>query len=70
MITSNTKMETIETVNSKTRQAYNLIAHKYHELFHDEMNQKEYDRNLLDRFANYYNQNSLICDAGCGPSGH
>jgi ubiquinone/menaquinone biosynthesis C-methylase UbiE len=63
-------MDTIETINSKTRQAYNLVARKYHELFHDEMNRKEYDRNLLDRFANCFNQNSLICDAGCGPSGH
>ena len=63
-------METIETVNSKTRQAYNLAAQKYHELFHDEMNQKEYDRDLLDRFAGHFNMHSLICDAGCGPSGH
>jgi len=63
-------METIEIINAKTRQAYNLAAQKYHELFHDEMNQKEYDRLLLDRFANYFDQNSLILDAGCGPSGH
>jgi SAM-dependent methyltransferase len=63
-------MDTLETVNSKTREAYNLAAQRYHELFHDEMNQKEYDRNLLDRFANHFNKNSLICDAGCGPSGH
>jgi len=63
-------MDTIETVNTKTRQAYNLAAQRYHELFHDEMSQKEYDRNLLDRFSNYFNKNSLICDAGCGPSGH
>lgn len=63
-------MDTIETINSKTRQAYNLAAQRYHELFHDEMSQKEYDRNLLDRFGGYFNQDSLICDAGCGPSGH
>ena len=63
-------MDTLEAINSKTRQAYNLAAQRYHELFHDEMNQKEYDRNLLDRFAVGFSQNSLICDAGCGPSGH
>src|SRR5512145_1003096 len=62
-------MDTIETINSKTRQAYNLAAQRYHDLFHDEMNQKEYDRNLLDRFAHHFNKKSLICDAGCGPSG-
>ncbi len=63
-------MDTIETINSKTRQAYNLVARKYHELFHNEMNQKEYDRKFLGRFASYFKKDSLICDAGCGPSGH
>ena len=63
-------MDPIEIIDFKTRQAYNLVAKRYHELFHDEMNQKEYDRLLLDRFANGFNQNSLILDAGCGPSGH
>ena len=53
-----------------TRQAYNLAAQKYHDLFHNEMNEKEYDRNLLDSFAAKFNKDSIICDAGCGPSGH
>jgi len=34
------------------------------------MNEKEYDRKLLDSFAARFNNDSLICDAGCGPSGH
>jgi hypothetical protein len=42
------KAESFAEINAKTRQAYNLAAKKYHELFHDEMNKKEYDRNLLD----------------------
>ncbi|MCU0644954.1 MAG: class I SAM-dependent methyltransferase [bacterium] len=63
-------MEAIEFVHSKTRQAYNLLADKYHELFHNEMNEKEYDRRLLDSFAEKLKPGSLICDAGCGPSGH
>ncbi len=63
-------MDSLETVNEKTRQAYNLAAQKYHELFHDEMKEKHYDRNLLDNFARNFNKDSLICDAGCGPSGH
>ncbi len=63
-------MDSLEMVNEKTRQAYNLAARKYHDLFHDEMKEKEYDRNLLDRFAGNFNEESLICDAGCGPSGH
>lgn len=63
-------MDSIEVVNAKTHQAYNLAAQKYHELFQDEMNQKEYDRKLLDRFALSFGKASLICDAGCGPSRH
>jgi len=63
-------MDPLEHINSLTRQAYNLAAQKYHNLFHNEMNEKEYDRKLLDSFAIRFNKDSLICDAGCGPSGH
>jgi len=63
-------MDSLEDINSMTRQAYNLAAQKYHDLFHNEMNEKEYDRKLLDSFASRLKNNSLICDAGCGPSGH
>jgi ubiquinone/menaquinone biosynthesis C-methylase UbiE len=62
-------MDTLATINAKTREAYNLAANKYHELFHNEMKQKEYDRKLLDGFAVGFGQDSLVCDAGCGPSG-
>jgi ubiquinone/menaquinone biosynthesis C-methylase UbiE len=63
-------MDTLEHINSMTRHAYNLAAQKYHDLFHNEMNEKEYDRKLLDSFSAKFNKDSLICDAGCGPSGH
>jgi SAM-dependent methyltransferase len=63
-------MDSLEVVNAKTRQAYNLAAQRYHELFHAEMNEKAYDRNLLDGFARHFNTGSLVCDAGCGPSAH
>jgi ubiquinone/menaquinone biosynthesis C-methylase UbiE len=63
-------MESLELINSKTRQAYNLVAQKYHDLFHNEMNEKEYDRKLIDSFICRFNEESVICDAGCGPSGH
>jgi ubiquinone/menaquinone biosynthesis C-methylase UbiE len=69
-INQSNRMDSIETVNAKTRQAYNLAAHKYHELFQDELKGKEYDRKLLDRFAADFDEGSLILDAGCGPSGH
>jgi ubiquinone/menaquinone biosynthesis C-methylase UbiE len=63
-------MDTLDSINSLTRQAYNLAAQKYHDLFHNEMNEKEYDLKLLDSFAARFNKDSLICDAGCGPSAH
>lgn len=66
----NSPTETLDSINSLTRQAYNLAAQKYHDLFHNEMNEKAYDRNLLDSFAARFNKDSLICDAGCGPSAH
>ena len=63
-------MDSIKTIHSKTRRAYNLAAKTYHELFHNEMNEKAYDRNLLDSFAGRFSRGALICDAGCGPSAH
>ncbi|MCW8810165.1 MAG: class I SAM-dependent methyltransferase [Ignavibacteriaceae bacterium] len=63
-------MEPLEKINSFTQQAYNLAAQKYHDLFYNEINKKEYDRKLLDSFAIRFNKDSLVCEAGCGPSGH
>jgi ubiquinone/menaquinone biosynthesis C-methylase UbiE len=63
-------MNNLEQVNFFTRQAYNLAAQKYHDLFHNEINEKAYDRKLLDNFALRFAKDSLVCDAGCGPSAH
>jgi len=63
-------MESLKTIHSKTRHAYNLAAQKYHELFHNELKEKAYDRNLLDSFGGKFDKGALICDAGCGPSVH
>ncbi len=63
-------MDSLESINSKTRHAYNLAAQRYHELFHNELAEKEYDRTLLDSFAGRFKKDSVVCDAGCGPSGH
>jgi ubiquinone/menaquinone biosynthesis C-methylase UbiE len=63
-------MDSLKLINSKTREAYNLVAFKYHVLFHNEMQEKEYDRKFLDEFSNRFNKDSVILDTGCGPSGH
>lgn len=60
----------LKQISENTRKSYDLAADKYHELFKDEMNQKEFDRSLLDKFASYFDSQSVICDVGCGPSGH
>lgn len=62
--------DSLQQVNEKTRQTYNLAAKTYFDLFKNEMEEKKYDRELLDKFAEKFNGNSLICDAGCGPSIH
>jgi len=63
-------MFSLKGVRSRTRHTYNLAAKTYHELFHNEMNEKAYDRILLDSFADRFIRGALICDAGCGPSAH
>jgi ubiquinone/menaquinone biosynthesis C-methylase UbiE len=63
-------MDSVESIHQMTRQAYNDAADKYHSLFYNEMNEKEYDRNLLDSFSDLLEPGAAVCDAGCGPSGH
>jgi SAM-dependent methyltransferase len=63
-------VDSLEQINSKTRQAYNLLAQKYHDLFHNEMYEKEYDRKFIDSFISRFKKDAVILDAGCGPSGH
>jgi ubiquinone/menaquinone biosynthesis C-methylase UbiE len=57
-------------ISNLARIAYNKTADKYHECFKDEMSRKEYDRQILNKYSDLLNRNSLVCDAGCGPSGH
>ncbi len=63
-------MNTLKEVNLKTMRSYDLAAQRYHELFQNEMNEKVYDRRFLNDFSMRFDSDSLICDAGCGPSGH
>jgi len=63
-------MNKISSIHQKTRQAYNLAADTYHNLFHDELNRKSYDKKLLDFFSDQFKPGATICDAGCGPTGH
>lgn len=57
-------------MKDEIRKSYDLVGEKYHQLFKDEMTQKEYDREILDEFGQFFDNTSVICDMGCGPSGH
>jgi SAM-dependent methyltransferase len=63
-------IEPLAGVTEKTRRAYNRAAGRYHDLFHDELKDKPYDRALLDGFADRIGGAALVLDAGCGPCGH
>jgi ubiquinone/menaquinone biosynthesis C-methylase UbiE len=64
------QLDELKRINELTRKSYNIVAQKYHNLFKDEMNEKEYDRLLLDDFVKYFKKKDTILDVGCGPSGH
>lgn len=68
----NTKelMESLEKINLLTQIAYNKAAQKYYDLFHDELEKKEFDKKFIDEFLNLFKPGALICSAGCGPCGH
>lgn len=63
-------MKKIKEPNLNTCKVYDYLAEEYHALFKDELCQKEYDRKLLDCYAQYFSFASKIYDVGCGPSGH
>ena len=60
-------MRTTDEAAAAARVSYNLAADRYHELFHDEMLGKPYDRALLDRLARGLPAGARVLDAGCGP---
>jgi 2-polyprenyl-3-methyl-5-hydroxy-6-metoxy-1,4-benzoquinol methylase len=60
----------LKRLNRATRKTWDRIAGKYHEAFKNEMQEKPFDREYLDRFASRLGKDAVICDAGCGPSGH
>lgn len=49
------------------RRGYDAVASDYAETFGDELDHKELDRKLLDRFAHEMCEAGPVLDAGCGP---
>src|SRR6266498_4744111 len=50
-----------------TQNSYDQVAREYAEKFKDEMDDKPFDRDCLDRLAREVGDLGPICDMGCGP---
>lgn len=50
-----------------TQSSYDAVASEYAEKFKDEMDDKPFDRDCLDRLAREVGALGPICDMGCGP---
>src|SRR5215207_11667968 len=50
-----------------TQTSYDRVAVEYGEKFKDEMDDKPFDRDCLDRLVREVGNLGLICDMGCGP---
>ena len=50
-----------------TQASYDQVAAEYAEKFKDEMDDKPFDRDCLDRLAREVGTLGSICDLGCGP---
>lgn len=50
-----------------TQTSYDQVAKEYAEKFKDEMDDKPFDRDCLDRLAREVGDLGPICDLGCGP---
>jgi SAM-dependent methyltransferase len=50
-----------------TQSSYDQVAAAYAEKFKDEMDDKPFDRDCLDRLAREVRDLGPICDMGCGP---
>jgi SAM-dependent methyltransferase len=57
----------MDKIIHNTQNSYDQVAKEYAEKFKDEMDDKPFDRNCLDRLAREVGNLGPICDLGCGP---
>ena len=50
------------------RGSYDAVARAYADAIFDELKDKPFDRDQLDRFADRVREKGLVCDLGCGPA--
>lgn len=54
-------------MSEKLQNSYDLVAKDYADHFRDELNNKPFDRKMLDWLAEKVGALGIICDMGCGP---
>jgi SAM-dependent methyltransferase len=59
-----------DAVRDRTRAYCDALARTDHDMFHDELDTKAYDLDLLDRFAARIGRGGGVLDAGRGPCRH
>jgi SAM-dependent methyltransferase len=57
----------MDKIVSNTQKSYDQVAAEYAEKFKDEMDDKPFDQDCLDRLAREVGDLGPICDLGCGP---
>ncbi len=57
----------MKKIIQNTQTSYDQVAREYAEKFKDEMDDKPFDRDCLDRLAREVGDLGPICDLGCGP---
>ena len=57
----------MNNIVSNTQASYDQVAEEYAEKFKEEMDDKPFDRDCLDRLAREVGNLGPICDMGCGP---
>jgi SAM-dependent methyltransferase len=57
----------MDKIIQNTQASYDTVAPEYAEKFKDEMDDKPFDRDCLDRLAREVGDLGPICDLGCGP---
>ncbi len=57
----------IEKYKRDLIESYDKTAKKYAELYYNEIENKPFDQNILNRFADRVRGSGPVCDLGCGP---
>lgn len=58
----------LEKIIRQTKESYDIVSAEYFKLFHDELEEHDFDKQVLQNFVKSLSQNPTVCDFGCGPA--